>query len=109
MAKRKAISKAVRLAVCDKCNHRCAYCGCPLEYKDMLPACRSCNHYKSRSTLEGFRRMVGAMPDVLMRDSNTYKNAVRFGLVIPNKKPVIFYFEKIADLKNTEVIGQSKK
>lgn len=51
---------------------------------NMLPACRSCNHYKSRSTLEGFRKMVAAMPDTLMRDSNTYKNAVRFGLVIPN-------------------------
>ena len=38
--------------------------------------------------------MVAAMPDTLMRDSNTYKNAVRFGLVIPNKKPVVFYFEK---------------
>lgn len=34
------------------------------------------------------------MPDTLMRDSNTYKNAVRFGLVIPNKKPVVFYFEE---------------
>lgn len=34
------------------------------------------------------------MPDTLMRDSNTYKNAVRFGLAIPNKKPVVFYFEK---------------
>ena len=32
---RKAISKAIRLAVYDKCNHRCAYCGCELEYKDM--------------------------------------------------------------------------
>ena len=36
--------------------------------------------------------MVEAMPDTLMRDSTTYKNAVRFGLVIPNKKPVVFYF-----------------
>lgn len=61
---------------------------------NMLPACRSCNHYKSRSTLEGFRKMVAAMPDTLMCDSNTYKNAVRFGLVIPNKKPVVFYFEE---------------
>ena len=95
----------------------CAYCGCELEYKDMqvdhviplngwseqgtdtvdnmLPACRSCNHYKSRSTLEGFRKMVEAMPDTLMRDSVTYKNAVRFGLVIPNKQPITFYFEKV--------------
>lgn len=119
--KRKALPKSVRIAVYQKCNGHCAYCGCDLQYKDMqvdhviplngwneqgtdtvdnmLPACRSCNHYKSRSTLEGFRKMVEAMPDTLMRDNVTYKNAVRFGLVIPNKKPVVFYFEKITKLK----------
>lgn len=114
--KRKAIPKKIRQAVYDKCKGHCAYCGCELEYKNMqvdhvvplngwneqgedtienmLPACRSCNRYKSRSTLEGFRKMVEAMPDTLMRDSTTYKNAVRFGLVTPNKKPIKFYFEK---------------
>lgn len=98
-------------------NGRCAYCGCKLEYKDMqvdhvipingwseqgedtldnmLPACRSCNHYKSRSTLEGFRKMVENMPAVLMRDNVTYKNAVRFGLVTPTPHPVKFYFEQL--------------
>lgn len=49
---------------------------------------------KSRSTLEGFRKMVENMPDVLMRDSVTYKNAVRFGLVTPTPHPVKFYFEQ---------------
>ena len=62
---------------------------------NMLPACRSCNHYKSRSTLEGFRKMVENMPTVLMRDSVTYKNAVRFGLVTPTPHPVKFYFEQL--------------
>lgn len=62
---------------------------------NMLPACRSCNHYKSRSTLEGFRKMVENMPAALMRDSVTYKNAVRFGLVTPTPHPVKFYFEQI--------------
>ena len=57
------------------------------------PACRSCNHYKSRSTLEGFRKNVENMPAVLMRDSVTYRNAVRFGLVTPTPHPVRFYFE----------------
>ena len=61
---------------------------------NMLPACRSCNHYKSKSTLEGFRRMVESMPAVLMRDSVTYRNAVRFGLVTPAPHPVTFYFER---------------
>ena len=35
MSKHKAIPKRVRLEVYEKCNHRCAYCGCELEYKDM--------------------------------------------------------------------------
>ena len=116
-AKRKNIPKSIRQAVYKKCNGHCAYCGCILEYKNMqvdhliplegwneqgedtfenmMPSCRSCNRYKSRFTLEEFRSMVAAMPDTLMRDSNTYKNAVRFGLVIPNKKPIVFYFETI--------------
>lgn len=114
--KRRKLTKAERLEVYNKCNGHCAYCGCKLEYKDMqvdhvvplggwsvvgtdtldnmLPACRSCNHYKSRSTLEQFRQMLENIPSVLMRDNATYKNAVRFGLVIPNPKPVVFYFEE---------------
>lgn len=115
--KRKQLSKQERLQVYKKCNGHCAYCGCELSLKDMqvdhiiplalindnksetflnyLPACRSCNHYKSAMSLETFRRMVERMPDVLMRDSVTYKNAVRFGLVTPTPHKVEFYFEKL--------------
>lgn len=73
MNQRRKLTKDERMAVYEKTNGHCAYCGCELEYKDMqvdhvipingwseqgsdtldnmLPACRSCNHYKSRSTL----------------------------------------------------------
>lgn len=34
--KRKSISKKTRLEVYEKCNHRCAYCGCELDFKDMV-------------------------------------------------------------------------
>ena len=63
--KHKLIPKSIRLEVYEKCNHRCAYCGCELEYKDMqvdhlialenggkdslenyMPSCRQCNFYK---------------------------------------------------------------
>ena len=64
-------------------------------FLNYLPACRSCNHYKSAMSLETFRRMIERMPDVLMRDSVTYKNAVRFGLVTPTPHKVEFYFEKL--------------
>ena len=115
MNKRRKLSRDERIAVFDKTRGHCAYCGCELRFADMqvdhvipingwseqgsdtldnmLPACRSCNHYKSRSTLEGFRRNVENMPTVLMRDSVTYRNAVRFGLVTPTPHPVRFYFE----------------
>lgn len=91
--KRKAIPKSIRMTIYQKCDGHCAYCGCSLEYKDMqidhviplngwseqgtdtvdnmLPACRSCNHYKSRSTLEGFRKMVEAI-DLLLDIAKTF-------------------------------------
>lgn len=115
--RRRKLSKAERLEVYNKTDGHCAYCGCVLDFGDMqvdhvipldgwtekgsdtmdnmLPACRSCNHYKSRSTLDGFRRMVESMPSVLMRDNVTYRNAVRFGLVIPMPHQVVFYFERL--------------
>ncbi len=114
MPKRKKLSKEQRMAVYNKFGGRCAYCGCELEYKDMqadhieplelggadetsnlYPACRSCNHYKHTFTVEGFREALEHMPSVLMRDSVTYKIAVRFGMIkhITNPK-VVFYFEK---------------
>lgn len=40
--------------------------------------------------------MVENMPNVLMRDSVTYRNAVRFGLVRPIPHPVRFYFERLS-------------
>jgi len=96
-------------------NGRCAYCGCELDFKNMqvdhvislahhggkdelsnmLPSCRSCNHYKSTLSLEGFRDAIGRFPDVLARDNVTYRNAVRFGLVIPNPHKIVFYFERM--------------
>jgi hypothetical protein len=62
--------------------------------ENMLPACRSCNHRKGGSTLESFRRQVERFLVVLERDSVTYRNAVRFGLVTPNPHSVKFYFER---------------
>ena len=115
--KRRRLRKAERKAVYNKTGGHCAYCGCDLKFEDMqvdhvvplngwskqgtdtldnmLPACRSCNHYKSIMDIENFRKMVENMPTALARDSVTYKNAVRFGLVIPNPHPVKFYFEKL--------------
>ena len=112
---RRRLSKAERMVVYRKYDGHCAYCGTEIKLEEMqvdhvvplggwsekgedtvdnmFPACRSCNCYKARSTIEGFRKMLENMPFVLMRDSTTYKNAVRFGLVTPTPKKVVFYFE----------------
>jgi len=65
---------------------------CP---ENLLPACRSCNHYKNTYTIEQFRTAIMNWPYVLARDSVTYRNAVRFGLVVPKPHEVEFYFEQI--------------
>lgn len=124
MKRRRKLTKQERLTIYRMMGGRCAYCGCRIEYKDMqvdhvmplngwaeegadtldnmLPACRSCNHYKSAMNLESFRKMVENMPTALARDSVTYRNAVRFGLVAPNPYPVTFYFERYKKVINTE-------
>lgn len=120
--KRRKLTQVERQEVYDKCKGHCAYCGCEIAFKEMqvdhvvpmeyyevykvegkdidtmpnyLPACRSCNHYKSSLMLDRFRFCVERFPQVLMRDSVTYKNAVRFGLVEPKPHKVEFYFEKL--------------
>ena len=126
MTKRKKFTKSERQQIYDMFNGHCAYCGCEItlqqmqiDHKDcvdiyaeiydaegkdinsidnLLPACRSCNHYKHTFTVERFREALKHMPDVLMRDNVTYRNAVRFGLIKhPENPKVKFYFEKVRD------------
>ena len=114
---RKRFNAKERRQVYDKCNGHCAYCGCEIDIKDMqidhvrslhwhdgsnemenlLPSCRSCNHYKGTSTIENFRRNLERMPQTLMRDCATYRIASRYRLVISNEQSVVFYFEKLAE------------
>ena len=118
--KRRRLTKAERQKVYGKCAGHCAYCGCeitiqqmqadhviPMEFyeaykangvdidtlENMLPACRSCNNYKSTLTLEKFRAAIERWPEVLASSSVTYRNAVRFGVVTPTPHRVKFYFE----------------
>ena len=119
-SKRRKLTRVEREKVYARCNGRCAYCGTKIELKNMqvdhvipmefyklyqaegfdldmmdnyLPACRSCNHYKSTMMLEKFRSAIENYPYVLARDSVTYRNAVRFDVVRPAPKKVQFYFE----------------
>lgn len=129
MSKHKAIPKRVRLEVYEKCNHRCAYCGCELEYKDMqvdhiksiysnmdykqtmteeemysienlLPTCRQCNFYKSVFTLEVSRERLQTTMIKNLRKNFGYRLAVKYGLVEEKMKPITFYFERLRGEKN---------
>ena len=110
-----AISKATRQKVYEKYDGRCAYCGEKIEYKNMqvdhfipkrgyseegsddisnlMPSCRTCNHYKRANPLELFRRYIHEIPRKL-RNNYIYKVGVLYGNVIENEKPIEFYFEK---------------
>lgn len=124
MSKHKAISKKVRIALYEKYNHRCAYCGCEMEYKDMqvdhiesvycnndiaqtmsekemydesnlLPTCRQCNFYKSTFTVEQFRqRLKEVMMPNLQKDFY-YRLAAKYGLIEETDKSIIFYYETL--------------
>ncbi|MCL1997867.1 MAG: HNH endonuclease [Turicibacter sp.] len=111
--KRRKLSKKERKQIHGSLGGHCAYCGCDLTIKDMqvdhkqplrkggsdtienmLPACRPCNHRKSTLDIEQFREDVLNFPNVLQRDNVTYRNAVRFEVVVPNLHKVKFYFER---------------
>jgi len=44
--------------------------------------------------------IIRSIDDLVMRDNTTYRNAVRFGVVVPNKMPIKFNFEKILEYGN---------
>ena len=126
MIMRKTIPKSIRKQVYAKYNGHCAYCGCEIPEKgfnvdhlyclsnyeymeeftgidvhsidNLMPACGSCNRYKSTMDLEIFRNELQKIPDRLKRDVSTYNIAVRFGMVQENREPIKFYFEKVGGL-----------
>lgn len=65
------------------------------DIKNLMPACRMCNHYKRANTLEIFRRYIEEIPRKL-RTGYIYKIGVVYGNIIENEKPIKFYFEEIA-------------
>lgn len=69
-------------------------------FDNYMPACRSCNFYKSTFTLEKFRKRIEHILDVLERDSVPYRIGKRYGMINENKEPIKFYFEKVEEEKH---------
>lgn len=59
------------------------------------PACIPCNINKHSMELETWRRHLEALNDDLLRYSGNFRHALRFGLVVESRKPVVFYFEQL--------------
>ena len=117
------MTKNERQLIFDKYDGKCAYCGCDLvkgwhvdhlkpirrkKYKkgecrypqrecidNCMPACASCNINKHAMKLEQYRQLVEGFMKHLNERNTQYKIAKRFGLVVEQVKPVIFYFEQI--------------
>lgn len=108
----KAIPKAIRQKVYQKYDGHCAYCGRPIDYKDMQvdhiqahylggadelanynPACRMCNFYKSTMNTEKFRSELKKTRERL-RKVYIYKLSLAYGLIEENNDNIEFYFEK---------------
>lgn len=102
-----------RQAVYKKFGGRCAYCGREIAYKDMqvdhkipqrnggtdnilnlMPSCRTCNHYKRAESVESFRKMISEIPKKLGEREYIYKVGMAYGFWDADPKDVKFYFER---------------
>lgn len=62
------------------------------DHRNLLPSCKTCNHYKRADTPEEFRKKMVSLHD---RINKIYINkvGVAFGMVSVNKFSGYFYFE----------------
>ena len=119
--KRKAIPKAIRLKVYEKCNGSCAYCGEELTIKtvqidhlhpmcrpiqsynnikshddflNLMPACRQCNFYKGSETLKQFRTSMKTLHERIMQPFIS-RLGIKYSIIEIKPWDGIFYFEKL--------------
>ena len=69
MSKHKAIPKKTRIELYEKYNHKCAYCGCDLDYKDMqvdhVKSVYSHMDFKQTMTEEEIKKRYNIPPSLL--------------------------------------------
>jgi predicted restriction endonuclease len=105
--------KINRQQVLDKYNNHCAYCGCEItlktmqvdhkkskryggtdEFKNLMPSCRLCNHYKRANNLETFRRYIVEMYEKLSK-IYIFRVAEKYGMFVWKDWDGKFYFERL--------------
>jgi len=118
------ITKKQRQDIFNKSGGLCWYCGDPLQkrwhvdhidpifrdkngmprkidldkYENMVPACPSCNLFKSVFDLESFRSEIEAQKERVRRYSSGFRIAEKMGIIQIVDKPVVFWFEE--NIKN---------
>lgn len=60
---------------------------------NLMPSCRMCNFYKSRESLDGFRRKIAEWLDY--KHTFATRLALKYGILTEHKWDGKFYFEKI--------------
>ena len=63
-------------------------------FDNLNPACRPCNLYKHRDSLDGFRKHLSKQVARARKYSNNFRMAERYNLIKETGESVIFYFEK---------------
>lgn len=113
-----------RYQVWIKYNGHCAYCGTSIkqaqmqvdhvfpypvdnDFENLNPSCVLCNRFKSDLSIEEFRLKIFSSHRFLMKYSNRYLLALRFGLIQPTDFQDLFYFEKHQEnIYNPKNIGK---
>ena len=64
---------------------------------NLMPSCRTCNHYKRAESLEYFRKAVSTIPQKLGERQYIYKVGMAYGFYDDQPREVKFYFEREAE------------
>jgi 5-methylcytosine-specific restriction endonuclease McrA len=76
--------------IVDGCEHPENY-----NIENQMPSCPVCNINKHSDSLENFRKLIQNFPRTLNETKVQYRMAKKYGLIIEDIKPVVFYFEKV--------------
>lgn len=64
--------------------------------ENLNPACAPCNIDKHTLSLEQWRDLMQRSHEVIHRDSGTYRRMKRYGLIVEDRTPIVFHFERVA-------------
>jgi 5-methylcytosine-specific restriction endonuclease McrA len=64
------------------------------EIENLMPSCRSCNHYKSTFSLEEYREQLMLLRERLNKQHKIYSTSKRYRLIEEKPNKIVFFFEK---------------